>query len=681
MPIHSRFNPNTLSYLNDENLEKMPKLIFTQEEIDNYVKEKTFHVFYRDTIAVAEAMDLHATGGKNPDGTPTDRLKKIIWERRPNEPQEVMDYRLKIITPKTKPTFSKIFSSLQKIRRSSDWSIRYEGEYPKIAEGETLEDYADENYPGFTSLTNWVFTLLLRKYLIDPNAVVYVAPISKDVQVNQYLQPIAQVFDSKNVIDFVEGDYAVLLNPVGAVFYSGGKPMKGKRYIVCTTMQILTYDQVDGRQRFQLTDTYDHELGYLPAFKLKGVIVEQNTDSFLYESRISGILPELDEAIREYSDLQAAKVLHIYPERWEFTQFECTTCKGTGKRQNPLWHTGCDASIMAHIDCNAPGCRSGYVVSGPYSKIMVKPAGMGEQSIPTPPAGYVEKDVEIVKLMEESIDAHIYSALSAINFEFLSNTPLSESGKAKEVDKDELNNTVHSIAEDIVAAMDNIYWLIALWRYRQLYGEEEISDMVPLIPVPEKYDILSSDHLQQELTNAKTSKFNPALLNQMEIEYADKKYYTDPTIRNMVQLILTLDPLANITEDDKMSRLSNKGITLESYVVSSNIEQFIRRAIEESKGFVDKATKDQRIILSNYAKEVIALTEPVQVVDSGLNEDGSPVESDGDLTGKIPLAVQQLSLAATRASDAGDTALAATIKAKINQLLAKLVDEVNPVNA
>lgn len=652
----------------------MAKLIFTQEEINNYVKDKTFHVFYKEAKEIAETMDLHASGGKNPDGTATDRLKKLLWQRRPNEPQEVMDYRLKIITPKTKPTFSKIFSSLQKIRRSSDWSIRYEGEFTKVAEGETLEEYADENYPGFTSLTNWVFTLMLRKYLIDPNAVVYVAPITTDVQPNEYLQPIAQVFDSKNVIDFVENDYAVLLNPVGSIYYSGGKPVNGKSYIICTTMQILRYDQVDGRFNFSLAYQYDHNMGYLPAFKLKGILIDQNANSFLYESRISGIIPELDEAIREYSDLQAAKVLHIYPERWEFTQFECTSCKGTGKRQNPGWYQGCDSSIPSHIDCNANGCRGGYVVSGPYSKIMVKPAGMGEQSIPTPPAGYVEKDVEIVKLMEESIETHIYNALSSINFEFLSRTPLSESGKAKEVDKDELNNTAHSIAEDIVAAMDNIYWIMALWRYKTLYSEDEISEMVPSVSVPEKYDILSSDHLQDELKTAKEAKFNPALLNQMEIEYADKKYSTDSSVRDKIQLILTLDPLPNIGEDDKMSRLSNKGITMESYVISSNIEQFIRRAIEEDNKFIEKDLKDQRLVMSAYAQKVIALTEPIQVVDTGLDESGNPKNSDDDLTGKIPLAVQQLSLAATRAQEAGDTALASTIKSKISQLLGKLVD-------
>lgn len=656
----------------------MPKLIFTQEEIDNYVKDKFKHVFYEQAVDLSEMICVHADGGKEPDGKVSKRVDRLLYERRPNEPLEVQEYRKKRYIPKTKPVFSKIFSSLQKIRRSSDWSIRYGDEmFTKIAEGETLQEYADENYPGFTSLTNWVFTLMLRKYLIDPNAVVYVSPIATEVEQNQYLKPIAQVFDSKYVIDFVEDDYAVLLNPVGAIYYSGNKPVKGKRFLICTTQQILVYDQLNGNGKFGLAETYNHGLGVLPAFKLKGVIIDQNTSSYLYESRISGIVPELDEALTEYSDLQAAKVLHIYPERWEYTQFECTSCKGTGRRRNPAWFDGCASTVLAQIDCDAPGCRQGYVVSGPYSKIMVKPAGMGEQSIPTPPAGYVEKDVDIVKVMEESVQNHIYNALASINFEFLEKSPLAQSGIAKAYDGDEMNNTAHSIAEDIVAAQDNIYWLIALWRYKSLYSYDEIANMLPTVAVPEKFDILSASHMQEEVRIAKESKTNPVIVSALEIDYATRRFNAEPEVRDRVQLILKLDPMPNISEDDKMSRLSNNGITQENYVISSNIQYFVQRAIETENGFVDMDLEKQKEIMTRYAQEVIALTQPIQVVDTGLDQG----QAADDNTGKIPLAVQQLSLAATRASDAGDTALAATIKAKINQLLGKLVDQVDPALA
>lgn len=641
----------------------MPKLQFTQTEIDNYVKEKTFHTFYKQSCEIEKQMCVHADG-LFPE--------KLLYERRPNEPLDVLEYRKKIFSAKTKPSFSKIFSTLQKIRRSSDWSIRYEGEFPKIREGETLEEYCEHYYPGFSSLTNWVFTLMLRKYLIDPNAIVFVNPVSRDVAETNYLKPIAQIFDSKNVIDFVQDDYAVLLNPTGATYYAGNKPVRGKCYYVVTTQQTFRYDQVNGRMQFDLADTYDHGLGYLPCFQLKGIVIDQVENMYLYESKIAGVIPEFDEAVREYSDLQAAKVLHIYPERWEFTNAECTNCKGSGRVNQTI------GGELSQIECGTCHGR-GYTVAGPYSKIMIKPAGMGEKDVPMPPAGYVEKDVDIVKVMEESVRQHIYDGLAALSFEFLAERPLAQSGISKAYDGDEMNNTVHGIAEDLVAAMDNIYWLIGLYRYKQLYSADEIIDMIPTVNVPEKFDILSTQHTLDELVASKTNSLNPIIKSALETAFAAARFYTDPDVRDRLVLILTLDPLPNITEDEKMSRLTNEGITLESYIVSSNIQSFVRRALQEEKSFVEMDLDKQIEILNGYALEIIAAKEAkmLPIPDTGLGEDGLPISSGDDITGKIPLAVQQLSLAASRAADSGDVELAASIKAKINQLLAKLVDEAN----
>lgn len=609
----------------------MPKIEFTPEEIDMYVRERRKHVFWQDTVNIAEEMAVHADGLYP---------KKLLDERRPNEPQEVMDYRKKIFVPKTKPVFSKIFSSLQKIRRSADWNIRYENEFSKIAEGETLEEYCEKYYPLYTSVTNWVFTILLRKYLQDANAVVLVAPETMEVPDNEYLRPVPMVFPSAWVIDYKEDDYAVLKNPTGARYISGKQEVVAPSFYFVTKYSTLRYDQINGRNQFGLVSEDYHNLGHLPAFKVKGVAIAENEGYQLYETRIDSIIPELDEAIREYSDLQAAKVLHIYPERWEFTQNECGACKGAGHVRNPAWTPDCNCPDT--LPCEAKGCHNGYIVAGPYSKIMVRPVGNaaieGVAQIPTPPAGYVEKDVEIVKLMEESISGHIFSALSAINFEFLAKTPLSQSGVAKEVDKDELNNTVHSIAEDIVATMDQVYWITALMRYGQLYPESVIETMVPVVSVPERYDILTSAHTAEDLKNAKADKANPVIISALEIDYASSRFNTDPEVRDRLVLVLQLDPLPNISEDDKNSRLQNNGISKEVYIISSNIQAFVQRAIDEDPTFAEKELKDQQAKMLEYAKEQQAAMdeaakiamEAMQRPTNGLDANGQPIEEEED---------------------------------------------------
>jgi hypothetical protein len=643
----------------------MPKLEFTDAELKSLFSDNYKGCFYDESVEHAEEMCVHADG-LFPE--------KLIKERRPNEPQEVFDYREKIFVAKTKPVFSKIVSSLSKIRRSSDWSIKYGGDFPKIKEGETLEDYCEFYYPQFTSVTNWIYSVWLKKYLTDPNAVIFIYPEMLPTEGNEFLKPFTYIFDSCHVVDYVSEDYAVLKNPEGCVYNnSRNVNAEGKSFFVVTTERIQRYDQVDGRGTMSLVLDYAHNLGELPVYKIGAIIAKSQGSNYLYESRISGILPEFNEALREYSDLQAAKVLHIYPERWEYTNHECTSCKGTGRRPNPAFTPDCNCPQT--LDCDTCSGK-GYVVAGPYSKIMVKPAGMGETAPPTPPAGYVEKDIEIVKVQEESISKHIRDGLSSINFEFLAEGPLSQSGVAKEVDKDELNNTVHAIAEDMVRNMDWIYWVIAKYRYGLIYSDDEIAEMVPVIAVPEKYDILSSNHLQEQLKNAKDSKANAAIVNAIEIEYANKAFNSDPAIRDMVELVLSLDPLANIPEDDKMSRLSNKGITQETYVISSNIHSFVQRALDEHVGFADMDLPKQKEIILAYAQEQVSMDESVKVEIEPVEPEMPQEEpediddlSEVDQIGKLPLAIQQLSLAAQRASDTGNVSLAARLNKKIDELL------------
>jgi len=527
---------------------------------------------------------------------------KLIKERRPSEGQEVFDYRQKIFKPITQPYFDKIENTLQKIRRSSDWSIKYpDASFDRIVEGEKMNDYAESHYPVFGSITNWAFSLLLRNYLIDPNALALVAPmVIPDAADNLYLEPVVTIFNSCDVIDFVEDDYVVVENKTGAEYRSqGGTLKKGKSYYIITTRSIVRHDQSNDRGVFIEGWRYDHELDILPVFKLGGIVVDVYGMHSLYKSRISGILPQFDEALREYSDLQAAKVMHMFPREWEFTQNECVACKGTGMRMDNTVNPPCS------VECRACG-GSAYIASGPYTKLLVRPAGADQQQIPNPAAGIIARDATIIELQEKSCDGHIYKGLAAINFEFIAQTPLNQSGTAKEVDKDELNSMVHSIAEDLVRVIDNVYWLIALYRYGAVYSPDEIWEMLPMIAVPEKYDILSTSYYDAQIKAAIDNKLSPVITNQMQVAYATKAFNNDLDVAAKVGLVLKLDPLSGIAEDDKMSRLSNGGITLLDYVVSSNINKFVDLAIEKDAEFLDEDVTKQRAEMYLMAAEQIA---------------------------------------------------------------------------
>jgi hypothetical protein len=568
----------------------MPKIIFTPEELAYY-----FDPTYKSEIG-EKSKEFETEFRIHADGI---FPEKIISQARPNESTEVFNYRKTIWQPKTKPSFNKVFSSLQKIRRSSDWSVKFNEVSFKIPEGETLEEYLTELYPKFESLEKYMFDVWLREYLIDPNAVCAVFP-GEAKEETEFSEPIAEIFNSGLVVFFKSEDFVILKNPLGSTYKDEqGHEHTGDSYYILTTTQYLKYDQKNVKRDFKLVSEIPHEIGYLPAWKLGGVLIKSLDGELLYESKIAGMLPELDEAVREYSDLQAAVIMNIFPERWEMATAECNTCHGTGKITN-------QGDPSGFTSCNNPSCVAGYVVS-PYSKVLVKPAEIGQQ-MAIPPVGYVEKPVEIVELQDKRVEKHIYNALAAINMQFLSDVPLVESGLAKGVDRDEASNFVHSVAEDLVNSMEQISYNISILRFGVQHSEEEIEELQPEIHVPEHFDIFSIKIDEEELQNAKTNKLNPAIINEMEIEYANKKFAGKPEVQRKLAAVLTLDPLANVSEDDKGMRLTNNGVTQDDYILSCNINSFVERAISEDENFLVLDTKQQKEVLLKYVAEVTKKT-------------------------------------------------------------------------
>jgi hypothetical protein len=452
--------------------------------------------------------------------------EKLIGGRRPHEPEYVLKYRKQIYQPISKETYSSVENSLSKIRRSTDWSIKYDdSEVPaRIPNGESLEDYCEGNYPRYTSIKTYGFN--------------------------------------------ASGDLTLL-------------------------------------------DEYLHELNYIPVVRIKGAYFKTIDEFTLYESRISSMLPRLDEAVREYSDQQANIVNHLFPERWEYGNQNCDGCINDMGLSTGMIKVEVGKGAKKSYEfkpCEKCGGSGSIGGSSPFKKYIVRPASktIDEQPAPIPPFGYVNKDTGIIDVLDKRIEFHQYKALASLNMQFLMNTPLNQSGLAKEVDKDELNNFVYSVAEDLVAIMDEVYKVICDYRYSFVIQSESDRDkMLPKIAVPEKFDMLSSNYLADEVKAAKDSKLSGVITSALELDYCSKKFYNNPEVRDEMQLVIELDPMVGASEDDKMLRLQNGGITKPEYILSCNIVPFVKRAMIEIEGFAQMEYKKKMELLRKYADEIM----------------------------------------------------------------------------
>jgi hypothetical protein len=575
------------------------------------------HPNHRVCEELADRLEIHAKG-RIPE--------KLITERRPSESEKTKDYRKKIYVPITKKTVGKVINSLSKIRRSQDWNIQYDLlDVPKsIKADETLQAYCEYNYPQFTSLTNWAFNELLSRSLIDANSVCAVILKSLPQSPAEYLRPEVEIFSSKQVLSYSPGEYYALLSSDTVVYKSGNNRIyEGRVYYLITDTQIARYEERGGNPVQTLI--YDHNFGKLPVFKVGGVYFDRKNNDIIQESRIAPMLPFLDEAVREYSDLQAEIVQHIHSEKYFYTNTECPICRGIGTIVGEKDEKGGN-KVCTH--CKGSGNITNVSPYGEY--LFTVGRKMEENPLPTPPFGYLQKSTEIARLQDERVRNHSREALSAINMEFLAETPLNQSGIAKEVDRDELNNFVNSIAEDIVGVLDSAYHFICLYRYSLIVPDKEKRErMLPVIAVPEKFDLLNSALLVNDIQVAKTAKVNPVLIKHMEIELARKKYNSDSRIACEVECVFELDPLYGYEQQDKMTMLANGGITERDYIVSCNIAQFVRRAFKADEHFNQKPFDEKQKVITGYADEVVKENSAKEALKANIENQLNPVPDEG----------------------------------------------------
>ena len=572
--------------------------------LEPYLSSKYRHSYYHDAVELAEELAIHADG-EFPDD--------LISERRPAESEEIKNYRKKIFTPITKPVFTKVYNSLMKIRKSSDWMISFPTNIPAfIAEDEAPEKYLMKDLPRNGSITNWMFSVAFKPYLIDANAVVLTMPINYDIQENEYFKPYPKIFTSAQIIDYRINEFYLLQD---AEMFSYEEDdyyyTNGRRFYLIQPDIFQVFEEKNGKvsEVFQ----FPNVLGYIPIRHMNGMVVEQGNHCTLYESRISGIVPMLNEAVREYSDLQAEIVQHIHSTMWAIQPQQCGRCKGVGEipREN-----------SAPISC--PTCSGkGILPLNPFEHVIMPMPKAGESTVPTPPIGYVQKQTEIARLQEERIRQHIYDALSAISMEFLAETPIAQSGVAKQVDREELYSFVHSIAEDVVRIMDEVSYDVLAWRH---YAQNvDVNELLPYIPVPERYDMLSGKVLVDELTSMVQAKVDPAIINAAQIELADKKF-NESKVKDLVILKLKLDPFAGVPEENISLLKTFDAINKSDLVVHANISKFVTRAMNEIDSFADMTYTEQEKIMQQYATE---LTAP-KVVTGGVPVQGMEVPDSVD---------------------------------------------------
>ncbi len=564
--------------------------------ISGLVDEKIFHINYAGNVEQATEMGVHLKGDKPID---------LLTTYRPNEPEEIRNYRLEIFEPITEGEGKRIVNVLSKIQQSSNFSIKFP-EQTNVPEDETLEAYTTENYPHFGSLTDWAFNVALKQDLIDANSLVVVMPLVIPEDNVSFLKPFTFIYRSDQVLDYGLNYYTILLDEKNVV-----DDVALNVWLIVTDTQILKLKQLSPTDlgKVEVEILFQFDFGEAPAFFMKGDY-RAETIPFAYNSFVSGILPFWNKAIRMDSDLDAQYVQHLYTERVEM-------------------EVGCDAGCHRDADegihmtvrlvngeerksvCNKCGGNGWSNGRSPYGVTSVRKDALEgvDSGGEFPGVTYIDKPTDIVDLTQNKIDKLISQGFQSISMDIIDKVGDNQSGIAKTIDRSELNSFFNKVSDNL---FDNIlfnsYKFISLWRF-SVVGDP----VMPTINKPTVFDTANIPMLVNEIEQLSKAGVDTT---QLELDLIDKKFPNDTDKQKFNKNIINLDPLSGKTEDDKTDIKLNGGVTQEQYILSSNIRGFILDAVNKDIDFLDKPRDVKQAALLELARRQI-----IQPIEIGITEE------------------------------------------------------------
>ena len=556
---------------------------FNEKYLNGIAKGSIRHKYYKKTVAHAEDMGIHVEGE-----TP----EKLLNINRPNEQEEIKRYRLETYQPVTQSLSEKVVNTVNKVFNPRLWTIDFE-EQSLVGE-ETLAKYITEDYPFYRSLMNFVTETFTVKDFSDPNAAIVVMPNSFDIEETELFEPVATVYDSVSLVDFVDEEYYT---------FQFGDMIK-----VFTTSEILFYKRAKkGADRWDLVFEYAHEFGFVPVFRLGGII-KGKLEPFYYESWIRGVLPHWNQVVQLTSDLQAAYVNHLYMDKWEFE----TDCQSAGCIDGFVKtevQNGKDTVITEGKCSTCMG--SGKVSKNPYSIYSVNRDAISTDINPIPPAGYIDKPIDVVDKVEQRIDKEEKRGLASINMEIVQMVGNDQSGTAKTVDREDLNAFLSRYSRHVFEyVLPNLIFNIAAWRYGETSKIEEI---VPSISQPKDFNVISLDRLTEEYKDASNANVSANYLQHIEGEIVQSKFANNDEGRKKNETIIKLQPFPGKSVDQLLT-LQNLGQPEWKIYKSVAIIELVDMAIEERSDFLDLDLKQKREIINQMAKDEIGFKEDEEMI-------------------------------------------------------------------
>lgn len=560
------------------------------------------------SVEYARQIEVHSEIGAFPE--------ELMRAKAPNETQEEIDYRRNAYESITVPYFHRAEGSLSRIWADQNYVVKYNDE--------TLEEYFTKKYPLYGSAINFFQSVVTKKKIRDPNAVLAIEfdipkkPNSEGEEVYDQaasLMPYACIYESHDVLIYEDEDYCLLMSEEKSEVYFGNSKDKVHEGVV-----MYLYDDENIYRIFQIEKKidwkfayevyYKHDLGYMPAWKLKGIPEKVYENNPVYQSYFISCVPYLNTAVKMNSTLDCSIAKVAFPIR----AYYGTKCKAQGCSNGMIYEAGKEPH-------KCPTCGGAGVMKFSPLRDHVQDAPTATDQIdqmPFPSITYVSPDAAILEFSRNKIKEDIVAAFTFINIDVTSRADSNgtqTSATEIKIDRDEFYTFLLTISNEL-------FWLFNKFAdtTAKLMGKGDVT-----VSAPKQFDLTTSAQLTTELGVATLPTVAKAKLN---VEYLAKRFPQDGNIVKIGEIVELVDAYAYNTPQEIIMFKGAGVIQLWQVILHNEILNFIADEVDKDEKFLEKDYQAIKTTLIALAKTQAA-TFGTNTADKLLNDLGQPKPAGG----------------------------------------------------
>lgn len=573
---------------------------------------------YRQSVIYRDMIKVHS----DIDNKPVDLMRR----RAPFEDDRQYEYRVRNFENVTMPPFMKALSKLNRIFNPSNFSVQW------TSDQQAEKKYFEEEIPIFGNFLSYFEEIVLTKKILDPNALAVVKPYyiptkeDQDEKGNPILvfddsEPIKStccVIDCEKVIDYKEGVFALIMLEEKSLVRVGEKDKReGLIFEIYDQENIYRIEQYGEKTKWLFTEPriyYPHNLGYMPAWKLKGIPIQKDLD-VLFQSYFIYAIPNLNIALYAHSNLDISLVTHMFPQKVEYVDRcpEAGCDNGTYRWENEQGQT----QSRACSACNGSGKMT---KTGPMmTKQLTIPDRMqGDDDInavEAPGVWYVAPNPDVPefvwkKYLQDVVDAFMFLNMDVSN----SDVKGSETALGKQIDREELFAMLMRISNEIFALYDKAQKAAGQMRFGTEFKN-------PVISAPTSFSIRSEQDLLEELTEAKKAGVPDVALAEIVKEYIGKRYSSRANIHKIINLAFSIDRLiVKIQVETSAMQAAGTASKLE-VILHDSFFTFIDQISLEDPQFWEKDFKAQSELLWAKAQAIYDMIEKARQKENAVVTD------------------------------------------------------------